>query len=73
MIDFDTLKAALEAEPFRPFHIELVRGRKYDVTSPKLALLTRTVLLLGTSVAADGVAENFVECPVTQIFKLEQI
>ena len=71
MIEFDALKAALERDPFVPFTISLVRGRTYAIDSPKLALLTRTVLLFGTSVADDGVAENFVECPVSQIFKLK--
>jgi len=71
MIEFDTLKAAIDREPFTPFTISLVRGRTYTIESPKFALLTRTVLLLGTSIAADGVPEKFVECPVSQIFELK--
>jgi len=73
MISFAALKSALEREPFTPIRIEAVRGRTYEITSPKYALLTRTVLVLGTSVAADGVPEHFVEVPVEGIFKLEPI
>jgi len=73
MIPFADLKAALERQPFTPIRIEAVRGRTYDVASPSYALLTRTVLVLGTSVADDGVPEHFVEVPVEGIFKLEPI
>lgn len=71
MIPFTDLQAALQRQPFMPFTISLVRGRTYTIDSPQYALLTRTVLLLGTSVAADGVPENFVECPVSQIYELK--
>ena len=73
MIPFADVKAALERQPFASIRIEAVRERTYEITSPRYALLTRTVLILGTSVAADGVPERFVEVPIEGIFKLEPV
>jgi hypothetical protein len=48
-------------------------GQTYDVRHPEMALLTRTDLLVGTDIAADGVPAEFKICSLLHITAVEPL
>jgi hypothetical protein len=49
----------LSRRPFQPVKLTLSSGDSYEIRHPEMALLTRTSLLIGVDLAADGVPAEF--------------
>lgn len=49
----------LSRRPFQPVKLTLSSGQTFAIRHPEMAMLTRTSILIGTDVAADGVPQEF--------------
>jgi hypothetical protein len=54
-----TFREMLSRRPFQPVKLTLSSGDSYEIRHPEMALLTRTSLLIGVDLAADGVPAKF--------------
>jgi hypothetical protein len=54
-----TFREMLSRRPFQPVKLTLSSGDSYEIRHPEMALLTRTSLLIGVDLAADGVPAEF--------------
>ena len=48
----------LKSEPFRPFRVEMASGKTYEVRHPEMVKLTKSYLVLFTSVDETGIAND---------------
>ena len=47
----ESLREILRRNPFEPFRLVMLDGKSYEIRRPEIALLTRTVLLVGVNIA----------------------
>ena len=48
-------------------------GQAYEVRHPEMAMLTRTVLLVGTAIEDDGVSAEFKICSLLDVTAIEPL
>lgn len=68
-----TFRDMLARHPFQPVRIVLSSGQSYEIRNPEMALLTRTSLLVGVDVAADGVPAEFKILSLLHVTAIEPI
>ena len=54
-----TFREMLGRRPFQPVKLTLSSGQSYEIRHPEMAMLTRTSILIGVDLAADGVPAEF--------------
>lgn len=68
-----TFRELLAQRPFKPFRLVMSSGKSYEVRHPKMALLTRTDILVGIDVAEDGVPAEFKICSLLHVTTVEPV
>ena len=70
----EDIKELVQKQPFVPFRIHLVRGRKYDVTHPDMVMVLRSRVVIG--VGADpvsGIPDHLDHCSLVLIERIEEL
>ena len=68
-----TFREMLARRPFQPVKVILSSGQSYEIRHPEMAMLTRTSLLVGVDVAADGVPAEFKILSLLHVTAIEPI
>lgn len=68
-----TFREMLARRPFQPVKLTLSSGQAFEIRHPEMALLTRTSILIGTDVAADGVPAEFKIVSLLHVTSIEPI
>ncbi len=65
----------LRARPFEPFRIYMSDGKTYDVAHPELALVERSVVIVGVPgpMGPNGPLEHSVFCALVHITRAEKL
>jgi len=71
MITANELKARMIAQPFIPFRICMSDGKTYDITNHDMMWVTRNAAYVGTTLAADDIADRAVMCAILHITRIE--
>ena len=66
-----TFRELLTHQPFRPFRLVMSSGKKYEVRHPKMAMLTRTDILVGIDETDEGVPAEFRICSLLHVSAIE--
>lgn len=70
----EQLKELLTAEPFVPFRIRMSDGATYEVKHPEMALVSQTVVAIGTGLESPtGVPELVRLCALSHITTVEVV
>jgi hypothetical protein len=70
----DEFRALLDDRPFRPFRVTLTDGRTYDVMHPELALVGRSVVVIGlVDSSPQRVADRLVTVSLLHVMQTEPI
>ena len=67
-----TFRERLAARPSKPFRLVMSSGKSYEVRHPRMALLTRTDMLVGIDVE-DGVPAEFKICSLPHVSAVEPL
>jgi hypothetical protein len=68
-----TFRELLAHRPFKPFRLVMSSGQSYDVRHPKMALLTRSDLLVGIDETDEGVPAEFKICSLLHVTAIEPL
>jgi hypothetical protein len=68
-----TFREMLARRPFQPVKVVLSGGQSYEIRHAEMAMLTRTSLLVGTDVAADGIPAEFKILSLLHVTAIEPI
>ncbi len=68
-----TFREMLARRPFQPVKIVLSSRQTYEIRHPEMAMLTRTSLLVGVDIAADGVPAEFKILSLLHVTAIEPI
>ncbi len=63
----------LEERPFKPFRLVMSSGQCYEVRHPEMAMLTKSDILVGIDIEADGVPAEFKICSMLHVTAVEPI
>ena len=65
----------LRTRPFEPFRIHMSDGTTYDIAHPDLALVERSVVIVGVPgpKGPDGPLEHSVNCALVHIVRAEKL
>lgn len=71
----EDLLALLRERPFRPFRLHLSDGSQYEVQHPEMALVGRSVVVVGVPgpEGPEGPAERLVNCALIHITRTEPL
>ncbi len=67
------VRQALDGRPFAPFRVRMTSGAALEVRSPEQAFLIKRALVVGVSVADDGVPDDFRVCTLDEVAWLEPL
>ena len=73
MISPIELKRRMDEQPFRPFRICLTDGKTYEITNHDAMFVKRNAVLIGIDIDTHSLAEQFVECAIIHITRVEDI
>jgi hypothetical protein len=67
------LKELVARSAVSPIHIHTTDGAMYLVNHPELAVISRSMIVIGTGIdnPARGIPERFAFCPIAQIARVE--
>lgn len=68
-----TFREMLSRRPFQPVKLTLSSGQSFEIRHPKMAMLTRTSILIGTDVAEDGVPAEFKVVSLLHVASMEPL
>jgi hypothetical protein len=68
-----TFREMLSRRPVQPVKIRLSSGQSFEIRHPEMALLTRTSILIGVDIAADGVPAEFKIVSLLHVASMEPL
>ena len=69
----EDIREFLQRRPFQPFRITLTDGRSYEIRHPELAMVGRSVLIIGWPAPGDSspIFDRFVWVSLLHIMQVE--
>jgi len=68
------IEERMKKEPFRPFHVVMSSGDRYEVRHPELAMVLKTrVIVALPSGNGDNVPDRTVDCAMDHITGIEDL
>ncbi len=68
-----TFRELLSRRPFQPFRLVMSSGQTHEVRHPKIALLTRTDMLVGIGDTDEGAPAEFKICSLLHVTAVEPL
>jgi len=68
-----TFRKLLAQRPFKPFRLVMSGGQSYEVRHPKMAMLTRSDILVGVEETDEGVPADFRICSLLHVTAIEPL
>ena len=68
-----TFREMLGRRPFQPVKLTLSSGQAFEIRHPEMAMLTRTSILIGTDVDAEGVPAEFKIISLLHVASMEPL
>jgi hypothetical protein len=69
----EVLRALLDRRPFEPIRLHISSGQTVDIKHPELALVTRSLVVVGVTNADDRVADHAVHYNLLHVVKIEPL
>jgi hypothetical protein len=70
VMNAETIREVLIAQPFSPFKLMMSSGQAYEVSYHDMALLTRSEVLVGIDIENDGLLATFKICSLLHVTAL---
>lgn len=67
------LRALLDRRPFEPIRLHISSGQTVDIKHPEMALVTRSLVVVGVADADDRVADYAVHYNLLHVVKIEPL
>lgn len=68
----EELKQIIDARPFVPIRLHMSTGERVDITHPDAAVVARTLVVVGSGMSADGIADRTSWYNLLHIVKIER-
>ncbi len=69
----DQLRKLVDRRPFEPIRLHISSGRTADIRHPEMALVTRSLVVVGGAEFGERVADCAVHCNLLHIVRIEPL